>query len=184
MLPPVPFTVDVDGKPTTELHVDGGVASQIFVPAVVFRAAVANTPPGTPVVPGANGNIYAVVAGKLYPDANVVKQRVLRILGATTEAIMYAHCRAELMSLYGQARLAGMQYHLTSLRQDMAMNVETLMSINQSEMTRLYAEGLKDGVGGPLWRYAPPDICPGEGDVAPAGLRSGQMTNAPPMPHQ
>jgi hypothetical protein len=75
------------------------------------------------------------------------------------------------MSLYGQARLAGMQYHLTSLRQDMVMNVETLMSINQSEMTKLYAEGLKDGVTGPLWRYAPPDICPGEGDVAPAGLR-------------
>jgi predicted acylesterase/phospholipase RssA len=171
MLPPVTFTVDVDGQPSTELHVDGGVASQIFVPSVVFRAAAASVPPGAAVVPGAGGNLYAVVAGKLYPDARPVKQRVLRILGATTETILHAHCRAELMSLYGQARVAGMQYHLTALRQDAVVKVETNMNIDPGEMSKLYAEGLKDGVAGPLWRYAPPEICPGEGDQVRGGLR-------------
>lgn len=171
MMPPVTFAVEVDGKPATELHVDGGVSSPLFVPSVVFRAASANTPAGSPVVPGANGNLYAVVAGKLYPDASPVKQRVLPILGATTEAIMYAHCRAELMSLYGQARLAGVQYHLAALRQDMVVDVTTPISINQGEMTKLFAEGIKDGVAGPQWRYAPPDICPGDGDFVRGGLR-------------
>src|SRR5262245_27349599 len=164
MLPPVTFSVEVDGQPTTEMHVDGGVSSQIFVPSVVFRAAGAHTPPGAGAVPGANGNLYAVVACKLYPDASAVKPRVLQILGATTEAILYAHCRAELMSLYGQTKIAGMQYHLTALRQDMTVSVGTNMSINPAEMSKLYSEGIKDGVAGPLWRYAPPDICPGDGD--------------------
>ena len=161
MLPPVTFSVESGGRTVSELHGDGGVASQVFVPSVVFRAAAAGTADG-PVVPGAGGNLYAVVSGKLYPDANPVRRRVLPILGATTETIMYAHCRAELTSLYGQAKLAGMQYHLTSLRQDMPVNAETLMSIDQGEMTKLYAEGLKDGVDGPAWRYAPPDICSGK----------------------
>lgn len=171
MLPPVTFTVEVDGQQATELHVDGAVASQVFVPSMVFRAAGANSSPGATVLPGANGNLYAVIAGKLYPDASPVKPRVLRILGATTETILYAHCRAELMSLYGQARVAGMQYHLTALRQDAVVNVQSNISIDPQEMTKLYAEGLKDGVVGPAWRYAPPDICPGDGDFVRGGLR-------------
>jgi predicted acylesterase/phospholipase RssA len=171
MLPPVLFNVEVDGKPATELHVDGGVSSQIFVPSLVFRAAAHEIPPKSPVVPGATGNLYVVVAGKLYPDAGTTRQKVLPILGATTQSIMYAHCRAELMSLYGQAQMSGMQYHLTALRQDILVNVETLMSIDQKEMTKLYADGIRDGVAGPAWRYAPPDICPGDGDYVRGGVR-------------
>jgi hypothetical protein len=158
MLPPVQFAVEVDGQTMTELHADGGVSSQIFVPALVFQAASATAPPCTQTTPCTGGNLYAVVSGKLYPDAAPVRLLVLPILGATTETIIYAHCRAELMSLYGQAKLAGMQYHLSSLRQDTVVNAETLMSIDQREMTKLYAEGRRDGLAGPAWRHAPPDI--------------------------
>ena len=171
MLPPVMFNVEIDGRQYTEMHVDGGVSSQVFVPSLVFRAAAKDLPLNTPVVPGATGNLYAVVAGKLYPDACTVPQRVLPILGATTQSLMYAHCRSELMSLYGQSQMAGMQYHLSALNQDVIVNAETLISIDQKEMTKLCIEGSKDGLAGPAWRYAPPDICPGDGDVVRSGLR-------------
>jgi len=156
MLPPVPFSVEVNGKTVTELHADGGVSSQIFVPPIVFQAAA-----GDGKSPGIGGNLYAVVSGKLYPDSTPVKQRVLPILGATTATIMYAHCRAELMSLYGQAKLAGMNYHLTALRQEVLVNADTSMTFNQEEMTRLYAEGVRDGLAGPSWRCDPHAILPG-----------------------
>jgi predicted patatin/cPLA2 family phospholipase len=157
MLPPVQFSVDVDGQKVTELHADGGVSSQIFVPSVVFKTASR----GGAAESESNGNLFAVVSGKLYPDANPVKQSILPILGATTGTIMYAHCRAELMSLYGQAKLAGMKYHLGALRQDLIINVDTSLTFNQEEMTKLYGEGVRDGVGGPRWRYDPTDITPG-----------------------
>jgi patatin-like phospholipase len=157
MLPPVPFTVEVDGKTVTELHADGGVSSQIFVPPVVFKASRT----GDSRTPGAAGNLYAVVSGKLYPDANPVKQSILPILGATTGTIMYAHCRSELMSLYGQAKLAGMKYHLTALRQDLVVDVDTSLTFKKEVMTRLYAEGVRDGISGPGWRYDPSDIAAG-----------------------
>jgi predicted acylesterase/phospholipase RssA len=157
MMPPVPFSVEVEGKTVTELHCDGGVSSQIFVPPVVFKAAG----PVDPTIPGGRGHLYAVVSGKLYPDATPVKQRVLPILGATTCTIMYAHCRAELMSLNGQAKLAGLQYHLTALRQDLIVNADTSMTFDQAEMTRLYAEGVRDGIAGPTWRCDPRDLSPG-----------------------
>jgi hypothetical protein len=174
------FKVVVDGRQITEMHVDGGVSSQIFVPSQVFRTAAKDVPVGIPVVPGATGNIYAVVAGKLYPDACTVPQRVLPILGATTQALMYAHCRSELMSLYGQTLLAGMRYNLTALRQDVLVNAETLISIDQNEMTKLCKEGTKDGLAGPAWRFAPPDIAPGDGDYARSGARPRTVNTTPP----
>lgn len=168
MLPPVPFTVEKDGKAVTELHADGGVSSQIFVPSVVFEVAAARNAPGTR-EPGSCGNLFAVVSGKLYPDAEPVAQRVLPILGATTGTIMYAHCRAELMSLYGQARLAGMSYHLMALRQEMIVTADTSLTFDQHEMTRLYAEGVRDGIAGPGWRRDPRDAAPGNGIVRVEG---------------
>jgi predicted acylesterase/phospholipase RssA len=154
MLPPVAFAVQSEcGEWETELHADGGITSQIFVPSHVFRAVKG------PAIDGANGNLYAIVAGKLYPDAGDVKPRVLPILGATTEAVMYAHCRVELANLYGQARLAGMRYQHASLRQDLPVNAETLISIDQGEMQKLYREGEQDGTNGPRWEYTPPDLC-------------------------
>lgn len=171
MLPPVMFNVVVDGQQYTEMHVDGGVSSQIFIPSHVFRAAAKDMPLNRPTMPGATGNVYAVVAGKLYPDASPIRQRVLPILGATTQSLMYAHCRAELMSLYGQSQMAGMQYHLTALSQDVIVNAETLISIDQKEMTKLCVEGTKNGLAGPAWRYGPPDISPGDGDYVRGGLQ-------------
>ncbi|MCE9563728.1 MAG: patatin-like phospholipase family protein [Planctomycetes bacterium] len=159
MFPPVMFAVPgEDGLPVNELHADGGITSQLFMPSQVFQAAIGNAA-GVPVVPGATGNFYAVVAGKLYADASPVRQRVLPILGATTESIMYANCRAELGNLHGHAVLAGMRFHLASLRQDLAVNAETLISIDQGEMQKLYVEGEQDGRAGPSWQFAPPDLC-------------------------
>lgn len=168
MLPPVAFCVPgPDGRPVTELHTDGGVTSQLFVPANVFRVA-AGPGPGKPGVPGATGNLYAVVAGKLYADGAPVRQRVLPILGATTESVMYAGCRSELGNLHGQAVLSGMRFHLTALRQDLDVNAETLISIDQGEMQKLYREGERDGMAGPAWQFSPPDLC----NPAPPVIRS------------
>jgi hypothetical protein len=178
MLPPVMFNVEIDGKKYTEMHVDGGVSSQVFVPSHVFRAAK-DMPASSATGVDSTGNLYAVVAGKLYPDSSAIQPRVLPILGATTQSLMYAHCRSELMSLYGQAQLAGMQYHLTALSQDINVTAETLISIDQKAMTRLCIEGSKNGLAGPAWRYAPPDICPGDGDVVRAGLRVSGANQAP-----
>jgi predicted acylesterase/phospholipase RssA len=160
MLPPVAFSSFIDGQRVTEMHVDGGVSSQIFVPAHIFRAAARDMPVGVPVTPGLTGNVYAVVAGKLYPDAGPVRSRVLPILGATTQSLMYAHCRSQLTSLYGLSQMAGMRYHQTSLNQDVVVNAETLISINQKAMAMLCVEGSNEGLAGPNWIYSPPEVSP------------------------
>ncbi len=167
MLPPVRFAVrGPDGQTRTELHVDGGVASQIFIPPLVFRAAEASAA-GSPLVPGSNGNVYTIVAGKLYPEAVRVRRRILPILSAATESLIYAHCRAELGSIYGRAAKAGMRFHLAALPQDLPVDADSAFSLAPEEMARLFREGVQQGSEGPRWDYEPPELCPSTVVVKP-----------------
>lgn len=186
MLSPVRFDLEVDGKKATELHADGGISAQLFVPSHVFAGAAqgavedfekskAQLPGGDPMPPA--GNLYAIVAGKLYPDASPVRARVLPVLGATTGTLLYSYCRADLSNMYGLARTSGLKYHLTALRQEF-QTVESSVDFNQHEMARLFAEGQLQGAGGPAWMYGPPTLCPGDGDY----IRTGVKLRTPPTP--
>jgi hypothetical protein len=181
IFPPVRFDLESDGKRVTELHADGGVAAPLFVPSAVFAAAArlsaeeaAKTPPGGPAP--TPPNLYVVVSGKLYPSSGTIRrQRVIPVLGATTEGLLYAHCRAECANLYGLALGAGMKYHLTSVRQEFE-TVPMPVNFDQKEMEKLYREGVRQGSAGPAWEDGPPALSPGDGD----SIRTGPRLPAPP----
>jgi predicted acylesterase/phospholipase RssA len=181
MFPPVAFQIEVDGRRETELHVDGAITAPMFVPPGVFATAALltgptfnpNPPPGAP-------NLYAIVAGKLYPDAGPVRRRILPVLGATTSAALYAQCRAELANLYWQSRLSGMRYHMLALRQDAEIAVETAVSFEPDVMQKLYQEGLTDGLTGPEWAFVPPVLSPCDGNYARTSLRMRTMPDVQP----
>jgi predicted acylesterase/phospholipase RssA len=182
MMPPVRFNIEVDGKPATELHADGGISAQLFVPSHVFAAVAAaaaadpNPPPGSDPNPSA-GNLYVVVAGKLFPDAAPVRPRVLPVLGATANTLLYAYCRADLANLYGLSRASGMKYHLTALAQGF-VGPESSVDFDQKEMQKLFDEGRRQGSSGPAWMHGPPTLSPGDGDY----IRTGLRFRTPPEP--
>lgn len=191
IFPPVKFDLDVDGKRATELHVDGGVTAQLFVPSHVFAAAAAGAaddaatprvagPGGDPGPRPDGGNLYAVVAGKLFPDAGPVAAKVLPVLGASTGAILYSYCRADLSNLYGLARASGLRYHLTALRPGFR-TLENSVDFDQKQMTKLFEEGVAQGTAGPNWMSGPPTLSPGDGDYIRTGtrLRSATRPAAP-----
>jgi predicted acylesterase/phospholipase RssA len=176
VFPPVEFQIEVDGHRETELHVDGAITAPLFMPPGVFATAATiagpqfnpHPPPGAPC-------FYAIVAGKLYPEAGPVRRRILPVLSATTGALLYAQCRAELANMYWQSRLAGMRYHMIALRQDTNINADTAVSFDPEVMKKLYAEGQNDGAAGPRWSYVPPALSPCDGDYARGGTRLRTM---------
>ena len=176
VFPPVPFEMAVGDRHDTEWHVDGAITAPLFMPPGVFAAAaIQNGPAFTPnPTPGAP-NFYAIVAGKLYPDAGPVRRRVLPLLTASTGAILYAQCRAELANMYWQSRLSGMRYQMIALRQDAEIQADTSVSINQESMLQLYEEGLSDGQAGPAWMYVPPALSPSDGNYARGSPRLRTM---------
>jgi predicted acylesterase/phospholipase RssA len=176
MFPPVPFEIEVDGRRETERHVDGAITAPLFMPPGVFAAAgVVNGPNFNPNPPPGAPNVYAIVAGKLYPEAGPVRRRILPVLAATTATILYAQCRAELANLYWQSRLSGMRYHMIALRQDADIAVDSAVSFDPEVMRELYQEGLNDGLAGPAWMLVPPALSPCDGNYARSGLRLRTM---------
>ena len=175
MLPPVAIEVDVDGRRFRELHCDGGATSPVFVPSPVFAAA-ASPPQAPPEPPGA---LYVIVAGKLYPDAGAVRQRVLPVLGATANALLYANTRAELTNLFSLAHGAGLDYRVAALRPEFH-TVEDSLDFRKPEQTRLLAEGMRLGASANPWMVGPPELMPGDGDFIRTGNRL--RTTEPPAP--
>ena len=171
MLPPVKFDLEVDGKHVTELHVDGAATAQLFVPSHVFALANAGiTGDATNATNAETGNLYAIVAGKLYPDAEPVRAKVLPVLGATTSALIYAYCRADLSNLYGMSRASGLRFHLTALRPGFP-TLETSVSFEPKALQQLFQEGVAQGSSGPAWKSGPPTLSPGDGDYIRNGVR-------------
>lgn len=174
VFPPVPFDTGAGRGPRrVDLHVDGGVTAPLFVPPGVFEAAAGPDPaaPGAPCV-------YAIVAGKLYPDAGHVRRRILPVLGATAEAVIYAQVRSELAAIYWQARLAGVRYHAIALRQDARLDAPTSVSIDPKLMGALYKEGQADGLAGPRWMFVPPALSPCDDGL----VRDPRLDALPPAP--
>jgi len=146
MLPPVAITSEVNGKTAIDLHVDGGVTAQLFIP------------PGS-LPPQSEGrsvgaNVYLIISGKLFTDPAPVRPRVLPVLAASAAGILHAHCRAEIASLFHQSRNAGSNFHLTAIPD--SDDGRTLgLNFEPAEMRRLYDVGYFHGVSG-IWMSAPP----------------------------
>jgi predicted acylesterase/phospholipase RssA len=147
MLPPIPIEVVSNDRPRLEWHADGGAAAPLFVPQNLLTQENTAAAKGT--------DVYILVAGKFYPDPAPVHPRVLSILGASATAIVYAHCRSELASLYHLSKLAGADYHVAALPQDFKTTGDSV-SFDPVELQRLFEAGYRQGAGGPVWFPAPP----------------------------
>jgi hypothetical protein len=156
--PPVPINVEVDGHPSEELHVDGGVtASLFFRPPHVRRADVRRLG----VRPLEGSNVYMIVAGKLYADPSCVERRLLPIAADSISALLYSKCRADLFQLYALALATGMNYRVTAIPADLDVPRDAT-SFDPAVMGWLYEAGRQQGRAGKHWRDTPPGSQPGE----------------------
>jgi predicted acylesterase/phospholipase RssA len=160
VFPPMPIESE-KGRP--ELHVDGGVTATVFVPSQVLEAARAK--PGE-----AAANLYVIVAGKYYSEAAPVRPRLIGVLKASGGAMLRANYRKDVSNLYLASKLAGVKFHSLALRPDFEIE-ETSIDFDQATMNKLYVEGVKAGVNGPVWDTTPPDVGSGEADDIRTGPR-------------
>ena len=166
VFPPVSIEVEVDGKRYTELHVDGGVTAPLFLPMDVLRVAGAKS--GT--IPTAAPTMYVIVAGKYHEDPAAVQSRVLKVLGAAAGAYFRGHLRSEMANLYHAGKLDSVTYRAAALRQDFTTGLSKL-DFDPDEMTKLYAEGIRVGAGGPAWDTTPPERAPGDDATIRVGTK-------------
>jgi predicted acylesterase/phospholipase RssA len=168
-LPPVSIPVEVDGKKTEEIHVDGGVSASLFFrsPHVARdRAAELGEKPL------AGSNLYIVVAGKLFADPAPVKPRFLSIVQSSISGLLYAQTRGDLFQLYALSMATGMNYRLAAVPADMAVPAAAT-SFDPVAMGRLYEAGRRQAGTAGVWRETPPGNRPGEEVPVRGGAKLG-----------
>jgi hypothetical protein len=157
--PPVPIEVEVNGRTFTEMHVDGGATTGVFL-----RASTLHADPGALTAgpkPLAGSDAYVIVAGKLYSDPACTDRRTVKIGESALQSLLYSQTRGELFRIYTLCLLGGMNYHLAAIPEDYRVGTDA-MTFDPVEMRRLYDAGYAAATGGTAWRDTPPGAEPHE----------------------
>jgi hypothetical protein len=158
-LPPVPIQVEVNGKRFTELHVDGGATTGLFLQTSMLNLDREALKAGR--LPLSGSDAYILVAGKLYADSTCTDRRVVRIGDSALRSLVYSQTRGEISRINTICQLSGMRFHMSSIPEDMQLNSDA-MSFNRDEMRRLFEAGYAATTGGQAWRNTPPESEPYE----------------------
>jgi Patatin-like phospholipase len=159
---PMLIDVDVDGRHSAEMHVDGGVTTNVLIlPEAVLVS-------GTPVFPpDARPKVYVIMNGKLAPDFEVVKASTLHIVRRSFETSVRANTRSTLIAFYQFAKSRNWDFNLASIEADYPKSDS--IGFDPAYMQQLFDYGYQRGRAGIYWQStpaAPPPLRPGAGRSA------------------
>jgi predicted acylesterase/phospholipase RssA len=153
LLPPVPINVQIDGRPFTELHVDGGVTASVFLQPAMLGIG----PNGERPAEDHRLAVRVIVAGKLYPEAAPAEDRLLSISGESINAVLQARMEGDLTQVVLLTRYAGGEVRLAAVRQDFPIGASS-MSFDTQTMRALFDDGYRGAASGTAWQAELPGI--------------------------
>ena len=168
LMPPVLFDVEVDGQPYDEMHADGGVQAQFFVPLRVInlpeaiRDAQSRGFAYTP-----RPRMYVIRNARFTPEPDAVERRLPTIAKRTISSMIQAMGRSDLYQIYAISRARGSDFHYTEVPPDFVWNADE--EFDGAEMRRLFQIGVDAGRRGDAWRRRPPGLFADNTEAAPAG---------------
>lgn len=157
--PPVLFDVEAGGARYDELHVDGGVAANVFYSGGVFAAA-------TLVARGGRGGgreaIYIVHNGQFGPRPRVTPRSLPGIAMRTIESAGKSAFIGDLFRIYSFTLLQDASFRWITIPETVEIGGGEIF--DPVKMGELYAIGIEAARAGPAWRTRPPGVQDG---VAP-----------------
>jgi hypothetical protein len=151
--PPVFFEVEAAGRRHDEMHVDGGVAAQVFYNGGLFSARELrqNAGRGT-----ARENIYVIHNGQLAAVAATTRRSVPSIALRTLEAAGKSAVIGDLFRIYTRALRERSEYHWITIPD--GINLTGSEVFDPVVMQKLYDVGYETARAGPIWNTLPPGV--------------------------
>lgn len=150
VFPPVLFTVEADGQLYDELHVDGGVSSNVFVypmgldwAEVLEKMEVDSRP-----------SLYVLRNGYLQDPWNAVERNTLSISAYSVSTLLTYVGHGDFNRMYLQAQRDGLDFNMIRIPADFE-NTST-EAFDSAWMAELYAFGYEMAVNGIDWQETPP----------------------------
>jgi len=155
---PVMIDVEVDGKHYQEMHVDGGVITQLFAypsHAIAELEKATGTPLNRPV------HLFVIRNGRLDPEWSDTPRRTLSIGGRAISALIQAEGVGDVYRIYRTAHQDRVDFNLAYIGRDFPPTRHEMF--DTSYMRSLFEYGYQAARQGSVWRKTPP----GESEAAP-----------------
>ena len=150
VFPPVLFTVEADGQLYDEMHVDGGVSSNVFVypigldwTAVMKKMDVETRP-----------NLYVLRNGYLQDAWTAVDRNTLAIAGYSMSTLMTYVGHGDFARIYVAAQRDGLDFNLVKIPAD--FEDTSTEAFDPVWMAELYELGYETAINGIDWEKTPP----------------------------
>jgi Patatin-like phospholipase len=152
VFPPVLISVEQQGGIFDEMHVDGGVASQVFIfPAQFDPRSLDRRLGRTP-----KRRLFIIRNGRLNPEWEAVSPHLVNIAGRSISSLIKYQGRGDLDRMYLQSRRAGVDFNLASSPPSFTEREKE--PFDRQYMNALFSAGYELGRGGYSWQKKPPDF--------------------------
>jgi predicted patatin/cPLA2 family phospholipase len=148
-LPPVTIDVEADGKRFEELHVDGGVTSQVFLyptglqwKKIIDKLEV----PGRP-------SLYLIRNSRTVPEFESIHRRILPIMARSVSSLIRTQGIGDISTIYFSTRRDGVAFHLAYVPE--SFDAVSREPFDQDYMQKLFMLGFKMARKGYPWVSGP-----------------------------
>lgn len=151
VFPPMLFDVEQNGVAYQELHVDGGLTSQVIaysINADIKRVLKELGIKGQP-------HVYVLRNAPIWPKVSIVKPSTLPILVKTAESLVNSKALMDMHHIYLDAKDHGVEFHLAYMPSDFRKPDEPFDPSYMKELYRLAYEKSKAGYP---WKSRPPQF--------------------------
>lgn len=169
--PPVFLEVDADGKVYEEMHVDGGVTSQVSLVSPGMPIYLLDEKLGHKI----DREVYVLVNGRIVPTPTAVTPKVLKIGAASLGSLTYAQTVSDLYKIYaiGVRDRMNVSFGWTPER----FLEEPTEAFDPVYMRKLYDFGRDLEASGELWSNYPPYFAARDSKV-PVATQSKTLAQA------
>lgn len=148
---PVMIDVQVNGKPYQEMHVDGGVITQVFLyPSRILPELAKAT--GTPLQRVVHA--YVIRNGRLEPEWSQTPRRTLSVGGRAISSLIEREGISDINQIYETARQDQVNLNLAYIGAD--FDAKPHARFDTVYMKRLFDYGYQAAAHGYPWQKAPP----------------------------
>lgn len=162
IFPPVFIEVEVDGSQYDEMHVDGGLNTQVFFYGLMVDIAEGKkelmAEEGFAEKKGVSelrtGAVYIIRNGKIGPAAKQVKRKIRDIIGQTLATMIKSSARHDLIRMYVLTQRADIEFNYIGIPEDFESTASE--AFDQKEMNRLFLLGYDMAKSGIKWEKTLP----------------------------
>lgn len=150
--PPVLFDAEVDGREYHELHVDGGLAAQVYLyPSAVSKAAIQSG-----VIKSRKREAYVIRNARLSIGWEETERNGLGVLNRSYKKIVQSQGLGNLYQIYEIARRDKVGFNLAYIGND--FEAAHPAEFDKAYMNALFQYGYEKSLKGYPWQHMPPGL--------------------------